>query len=273
MFPKYEYRNTSISVLSASGFRGYPARFHKHIEMMLVTGGEIRVIVDGKNFTLLPGDLYIAFPNILHAVHPSDGSDTIIIADNELFPAYTDIMTHFKPETPILRAEELSPLLSGMFLRVRDLGAENFAQNQNLITHYIGAILGEILEKVTLVERNSDTDLVQQLIMYLLEHYTGEITLEDVARDLGYSKYYISHVITGAFQCNFRNLVNSYRVSMAQSLLLSSAKSISEIAYECGFKNQSSFNRIFLKHCDLTPSQFRRQCETPPEAPALYIKP
>ena len=273
MFPKYEYRNTSISVLTASGFRGYPARFHKHIEMMLVTSGEIRVIVDGKNFTLQPGELYIAFPNVLHAIHPSEGSDIVLIGDNDLFPAYSETMTHFKPRTPVLRIDEVSPLLRDMFHRVVALNRQEGGSNQNLITSYIGAILGEILEKVTLVERGGDSDLVQQLVMYLLANYTSEITLEDVARDLGYSKYYISHVITSEFQCNFRNLINSYRVSMAQSLLLAGAKSISEIAYECGFKNQSSFNRIFLKQCGITPSQFRRQCTTAPEVPALYVKP
>ena len=83
MFPKYEYRNTSITVMTVRGFRGYPARFHKHIELMCVTEGEMRVIVDGKNYVLQPGELYITFPNILHAVHRSDGNSIVIIADNE----------------------------------------------------------------------------------------------------------------------------------------------------------------------------------------------
>ncbi|MBP3304692.1 MAG: helix-turn-helix transcriptional regulator [Oscillospiraceae bacterium] len=272
MFPKYEYRNTSITVMTVRGFHGYPARFHKHIELMCVTEGEMRVIVDGKNYVLQPGELYITFPNILHAVHRSEGNSIVIIADNELFPAYTEAMTHFKPACPVLRAGEVSQLVCGMFRRVSELGKESVVQNQTLITGYIGAIVGEVLGKVKLIERSSDSDLVQQLVMYLLSHYTSEITLEDVARDLGYSKYYISHVITDAFQCNFRSLVNSYRVSMAQSLLLSTTKSVSEIAYECGFKNQSSFNRIFLKHCDVPPNRFRRQCTAATEPPSLYVR-
>lgn len=272
MFPKYEYRNSSISVSRILGAHGYPARFHKHMELMCVTEGEMRVIVDGKNYALVPGEMYIAFPNILHAVHRSEGSAIVIIADNELFPAYAEAMTHFKPACPVLRTEEVSQLVRDMFRRVSELGKESVVQNQTLITGYTGAIVGEILRNVKLIERSSDSDLVQRLVMYLLAHYTSDITLEDVARDLGYSKYYISHVITDAFRCNFRSLVNAYRVSMAQSLLLSTTKSVSEIAYACGFKNQSSFNRIFLKHCDVPPNRFRRQCTAATEPPALFIR-
>ena len=113
-------------------------------------------------------------------------------------------------------------------------------------------------------------DLVQQLVMYLLDNYTKEITLDDVARDLSYNKYYISHIIADTFKCNFRALVNSYRISMAQNILLSTTKTISEIAYECGFKNQSSFNRIFLKHCGITPRDFRHSPEAVPERSPGY---
>ena len=110
---------------------------------------------------------------------------------------------------------------------------------------------------------------IHRLVMHLLNLYTEELTLESVSEALGYSKHHVSHAIADAFRCNFRTLVNSHRINSAQTQLLSTEKSVSQIAYACGFQNQSSFNRIFLKHCGITPSSFRCRQSAPPDEPLL----
>jgi AraC-like DNA-binding protein len=44
----------------------------------------------------------------------------------------------------------------------------------------------------------------------------------------------------------------------ATRLLSESEKSMSEIAYECGFNNLSNFNRIFKKKKGCTPTEFKK---------------
>ena len=273
MFPKYEQRSNPIYISRWKGIRQFPARFHKQLEMLYVISGELRVNIDGKNYILHENEMYLAFPNILHAVLRSEASGVLIIADNEMFPLYSDVLTHFKPEKPIICASDVPPIVFSCLSRIRNLSQlDDFTHKQAILTGYIGAVLGEILERITLTERNSDSDLIQKLILYFLDNYTREITLEDVARELNYSKCYISRLVSETFQCNFRTLINSYRISLAQSLLLSSQKTVSEISYECGFKNQSSFNRIFLKHCGETPSEFRKRHDVAVDKPMLYLR-
>ena len=259
MFLKYEYRSKPIFVTARDYVLKCPARFHKQLEMIWVKSGELNAVIGGKNYTLRAHDLYLVFPNTLHAIHPSDVSSVLVIADNELFPAFHEILTHYTPETPVLRSDELPPIITDIFLRIGEWAQrEDSRHKQTTLTWYIGAVLGEVLSGLKLVERNSDENLVQKLILYLVNNYTREISLEDAARELNYNKCYISHLIANTFQCNFRTLINSYRISLAQSLLLTTSKTVSIIAYECGFQNQSSFNRVFLKHCNVTPSQFRK---------------
>ena len=45
---------------------------------------------------------------------------------------------------------------------------------------------------------------------------------------------------------------------------------IIDIMLECGFQNQSSFNRIFLKYSGKTPSQFRSQHDLTVDKPKVY---
>lgn len=250
----------------------YPARFHKQLELMWVRSNSLDVSIDGKDYTMYPGDIYVVFPNIIHSLKSADAEGLLVIADDDLFNTYHDVLSHFKPETPVLRKGTFPDIVYSLFERAEKIRKKAFSQTCNVLTGYVSAAVGELINSTKLVERSTDSNFVQQLIFYLLDNYTEEITLDDVARDLNYNKYYISHIVSETFKCNFRVLVNSYRISMAQNLLVSTEKNISEIAYECGFKNQSSFNRIFLKHCGVTPSDFRNKPREIPERPTIYEK-
>lgn len=272
MFPNYEFRFRSVSVLSIDPFLEYPARFHKQVEIGFVTRGEVSISIEGKRYQLKEGDLYIVFPNIVHFTSPSDGAGVVVIANSEMFPSFFRQLTHFSPQDPILRAKEVPEVLEKMFLRTKSLAEDENPLNQGIYAGYISAILGETLLRLDLRERSGDSDLLQQLMMYLLNHYTRDISLEELAKAVGYSKWYISKVIASTFRCNFRTLVNSYRVSMAQSLLLSTENTVSSIAYECGFKNQSSFNRVFLEISGVTPSEFRQQNGPVIQKPEIFYR-
>lgn len=273
MFPKYELLSSMIYIVSQKNIKEYPARFHRQIEILLLKTGYLEVTIDNCDYTLGAGDIYIVFPNIIHSIKSAEGaSGLLVLADNDLFSNFHDVLSRCKPLCPVLKSAEFPGIVYDMLNRANSIKKFAFTTECNVLSGYISVVLGELINSVKLVERTTDNNFVQQLILYLLENYTREISLEDVAKDLNYNKYYISHIISETFKCNFRTLVNSYRVSMAQNLLVSTGKSISEIAYECGFKNQSSFNRIFLKHSGIIPSEFRRNAKGVPEKPIVYVK-
>jgi AraC-like DNA-binding protein len=53
------------------------------------------------------------------------------------------------------------------------------------------------------------------------------------------------------------------RLERAKRLIQTSQKTISEITFECGFKNVSHFSRIFKENYKLSPSEFREKNQTP----------
>ncbi len=52
--------------------------------------------------------------------------------------------------------------------------------------------------------------------------------------------------------------INNLRIDCAKKKLISENKSVAEIAAECGFYDVAYFSRIFKKHTNVTPSQYRR---------------
>ena len=267
MRPEYERKNNVLVVTTGKQYTYYPTRFHKHVEIVFVREGTMDVVVDSKTFSLKEGDLYIVFPNLLHSIPRATAPKYLIMADPELFPDFCSTLTACKPVRPVLLKEEQPLIVAQLCHRMLELAAEPHQNHQLLVLHS-NCLLAELLRIMALEERSEDSTLLHRLVVHLLEHYTEDVTLESVSEALGYSKYHISHAIAHTFRCNFRTLLNAYRITTAQNQLLSTEKTVSQIAAACGFQNQSSFNRIFLKHCGITPSSFLCRRATTPNTPA-----
>ena len=55
------------------------------------------------------------------------------------------------------------------------------------------------------------------------------------------------------------DIINEYRIKRARELLLTTNKSIFEIALDCGFSDAGYFIKIFKSFEKLTPAEFRKK--------------
>lgn len=86
-----------------------------------------------------------------------------------------------------------------------------------------------------------------------------ELDLATLSSELGISPQMLSGLINKAFNTNFRNFVNNYRIEEVKKNLLSekySQFSIMAIALESGFNSESSFYRIFKGKTGISPSDY-----------------
>lgn len=97
--------------------------------------------------------------------------------------------------------------------------------------------------------------------MELLKPYlNADLTLPQLAVELGISNHLLSQVINEHFKLNFFDFVNQYRVESFKERIVNPKYenfSLLGIAFECGFNSKSAFNRIFKKSTGLTPSQYK----------------
>jgi AraC-like DNA-binding protein len=88
----------------------------------------------------------------------------------------------------------------------------------------------------------------------------SQLTLPQLAQQLGISPNYLSQVINEQLQKNFFDFINEYRVAEAKSKLTADSTtkgSIADVAYDSGFNSKSAFYTAFKKHVGMTPSEFR----------------
>ena len=105
---------------------------------------------------------------------------------------------------------------------------------------------------------------LRRLLRYMEEekpYLEFELTLGDIARELSIPQKELSQVINERLNKNFCTFLNEYRIREARRLLLENTDkklSVLDIAYESGFNCKTSFNVVFKKHLQMTPTQFRK---------------
>lgn len=112
----------------------------------------------------------------------------------------------------------------------------------------------------TELETHYDSRRITRVMKYLNENYHQNITLNQISALVNMSQPSFSRFIKQRTGQSFVNVLNNIRVSMAaRALIEEPTRTISEIAYKCGFNNLSNFNRIFRKKKNMTPHEYR-QC-------------
>jgi len=112
----------------------------------------------------------------------------------------------------------------------------------------------------TKIETQNNSDRESELIFsYINTNYPmPELTITDVRNETNISERKISAIIKDKTSLNFKQFLNSLRISEAKRLLKETDLQISEIAYKTGYSNTSHFNRVFKNSENISPGNYRK---------------
>ena len=91
---------------------------------------------------------------------------------------------------------------------------------------------------------------------YLLE----DCNIQFISEQTNICVHHLSNILNQRINKNFSDFVNEYRINEAKNILTSSQSkqmTLEAIGYECGFGSKSSFNKVFKKLTNYTPSEYR----------------
>lgn len=83
--------------------------------------------------------------------------------------------------------------------------------------------------------------------------------MEETAKELGISSYYLSKLFKESENVNYIDYVNNLRIEYAKKQLMETEKSIKEICMESGYGDPNYFSRIFKKWTGVTPTEYREE--------------
>ncbi|WP_339266246.1 AraC family transcriptional regulator [Paenibacillus sp. FSL W8-0187] len=108
------------------------------------------------------------------------------------------------------------------------------------------------------LKREEHYDIIQYVFHYLESHYAEEISLEQLASKLNMSPTYLSGYIKEKTGNNFSDQLNAIRITKAKELLQTTNMPIQEVGNRIGYRNVTSFIRMFKKVTGQTPGDYRK---------------
>src|ERR1035437_9705880 len=85
----------------------------------------------------------------------------------------------------------------------------------------------------------------------------GSFDFNQLAIEMNASKSTLQRNITYPIGLTSGKLVNSFRIEIAQQLLLNNSLNISEVAYKVGFNDPRYFSRCFKSEVGISPKEYR----------------
>ncbi len=90
------------------------------------------------------------------------------------------------------------------------------------------------------------------------EQQSNRFTLKALSKELDIHPVHLSREFPKYFHCSLSEYLRRVKVREAVSLMSNGALSLTDIAHQCGFSDQSHFTRIFKRMYNLTPSEYRQ---------------
>ncbi|MBN2441437.1 MAG: helix-turn-helix transcriptional regulator [Spirochaetales bacterium] len=109
------------------------------------------------------------------------------------------------------------------------------------------------------IDIHTRSNKIEEILSYLDTNYCQSLTLDELARENGFSTSYLSRYFKHKTGLCLFEYINKLRVRRACFLLKNTNKKIIEIAYEVGYNNISFFNRYFKKILKISPVEYRKK--------------
>lgn len=275
-FPYMVYRGQIPEYIQS-----FPVHWHKEMEIIYVINGQGTVTVQATTYHPCAGDMILIQPETLHAMEQLGDchmeyfnvlfdfhlleSDTSYCYLNFLDPLYK----HEKAVPVFLKKQEpLSMLLLPHLEYLIKNRKLKFQGDELMVKSNLYAILHHICQFSTpsgdlSLKLESNYNKIKEVLLYVQEHFSEKITIEDAAKRLNYSPNYFSKLFHDLTGTSYIQYVINYRLDIAAEKLTGTNQSITEIAEETGFCNLPYFTRTFTAKYGITPNAYRKQQQFP----------
>ncbi|MUG45701.1 helix-turn-helix domain-containing protein [Paenibacillus woosongensis] len=146
-------------------------------------------------------------------------------------------------------------------LTISDLYIQNVEELNDVkaVDHFIEEVLSDYAERVHQTKRNQYSKPINTCLDYIFKHLYDHISLNDLAQKAALHPNYLSALFKREVGYSLREYIQRIKIEEAQSLLLLTDQTISEISALLNYHDQSYFSKMFKKFTGVTPIEYRNK--------------
>ena len=274
-YEKRGYLNEDFKIFYLEDIAPAEIEYHYHDfdKILVFFKGNITYTIEGKSYTLIPGDIILVPQGDTHKVESEENSiyaRLVIylspqylssIVENE--KSLRDCFLHAKERySNVVRInekgkEQLSVLAAGRRDDIRKkekIGFDLLFQRTCLLQFLISLNRKMKDESLHFVNTNQCDKKIVEIIQYLNYHLTEEISIDGLADRFFVSKYHMMRRFKAETGYTIGNYINQKRLLYARELL-KQGESVTKVYLDSGFKDHSTFVRAYKQMFHEVPSK------------------
>lgn len=292
----HEYNFTDINIHSIRW------HWHDEIELLFVDYGEVEVLADNISIIAKKGQVVFIKQNVLHSIQVTENCNkpkfrSLIFHPSFLF-GYGKTLMDANYAVPLVENSQLKCKLFDRLQGKDFLILDCITELLDLLTKkkwgyellskallckiwYLLLISSSSTQpKYTKTKRIvNDEERIKNALLYIENHYSENITLDDIANFIHISKSECCRCFKRVLHMSPFEYLMKFRIFSATRIIQRHDEQISSIgslATAVGFSNISYFNKVFKKYLEITPSEYREKFkldasdETLIQLPSLY---
>lgn len=223
----------------------YPSHYHANAEIYVCVNGRQKITVNGVTYDVKNGDAVIIDGYAIHSYDLSliNKEDYVIIVPPAMSGEFKRLKRGLKIAVPVISDEKLVAELAHIckYALLPVLSDEIAFAATNYIFSLIFAKLELSQEKYA-----TDETLMRKILQYVDDNFKEKLSLEVIAKNLGYSREYVSRVFHRYMKRGLNEYINERRLDYISRADKTRKKT--ELALESGFSSMQTYYRALKKY-------------------------
>lgn len=253
--------------------------WHGNPELVYILCGSGFLSIGNEMYTVAAEDIFVINPYCLHSLIMGSGGQvlTLFFSAQLLSSVSHEAAGQFYDCRSFLHLPEMQLPFRILREKMAIAFESGYKQDSGIPFIYYGKIM-ELLDcMVKYFSRPPESSTkqegmnrIQRIMRYIAEHYRENLTLEELAGMEFLTPSYLSRILKKESGLTLTEYLTRVRLNDALSRLMHTGNTITDIAYEAGFKSVNSFIEYFKQQYGMTPGQYRKQTSSHPAERAAY---
>lgn len=244
-----------LAIYERTVLASYPLHWHEYYELEYIVAGSGIMHVNGNAYPFKAGHLFFATPADLQKIEIDEPMEVFNVS--------------FKREwidEQVIHALNFGAGIADYPFPLEQMRREYTRKDTWSDVYLFNLLNGILIDMARQIEKDERKGFhaevfspIMRALRYIDVHFREEITLEEVAAQVGLSSSYFSaqfHKIIGQ---TFKSHLINVRLNYAANLLSGSDTKITEVCSLSGFKDFANFLRAFKKQYNISPSSYRTE--------------
>lgn len=255
--------------------------WHLYIEILFFLTGKAKVFLGGESHVLGEGDLILIHSHETHSILSVDEEEVsymVVKFDPEILYSTSRTILESKYILPFTMAKSNTQRVftdaeirdTPVPMLIQEIYEESLSQVYGFelaVRTLICRVFLWFLRRTQAQQPNwevahalkeTDYQMLQRVFEYIDYNYMYDLSALQAAEYCNMSYSYFSRKFKAIMGKTFTSYLNYIRITEAEKLLLTTDKSMTEVALEVGFSNSSYFIQQFRQIKNISPNQFRK---------------